>query len=356
MYERVALPDGRAVLGTIHDGEAWAAVSCRPCCLVALPLGAAANGRRPVRRWFFSAQPVSVGQSPALAQGGHFAVLLDDGSIWRCSFAARRAPPRPSKRSKAARGGSTSFAIETDARSPVPPRLQRRAARRTLCRAPRIVLSVAVRRSVAGTQEHGQAQKVGLVQPNAKLMHVLDDCVQAFSWDHSGGPVSCKMLFCVLCLAAKWPSDGLFQHCRTSASFFLTLQESTRACCCVRPGGHSGRLAQCHAAASFNAGLVPRAAPLERISVPAAATGWQLHRIFNPFDPLSRSFPRTQKPRVCIAFGSSKVGLGLVALFAWWHMVLVSSDGSQHIGRHLASRERRLGHKPRLFGLGVTRI
>lgn len=149
-YERVALPDGRALLGTVQGGEsaqkqAWVAVSCRPCCLAALPLGAAGDERRPARRWFFSAQPVSVGQSPALARGGDFAVLLDDGSIWRCSFAARRAPPRPSKRAKAAKSGSTSFAIETDARSPAPPRLECRAAHRALCmRAPRIVLNVGV--------------------------------------------------------------------------------------------------------------------------------------------------------------------------------------------------------------------
>ena len=127
LHGRVALSEGRAVVGTVVlDGggaqQAWTAVSCRPCCLAALPLGGEADGLRTLR-WFFHAQPVSVSQSQLLAQRGDFIVLLDDGGVWRCSLTARRAPQRPSKRAKAAKGSSStaSFAIETDARSPACP-------------------------------------------------------------------------------------------------------------------------------------------------------------------------------------------------------------------------------------------
>lgn len=124
LHERVALPEGRAVVGTVvQDGggaqQAWTAVSCRPWCLAAFPLGGEAEGRQTLR-WFFQAQPISVSQNHLLAQCGDFILLLDDGAVWRCSLVtAQRAPQRPSKRAKAAKGSpsTASFAIESDARS-----------------------------------------------------------------------------------------------------------------------------------------------------------------------------------------------------------------------------------------------
>ena len=130
LRENIALPDGRAVLGTLVAGHpaarSWTAVSSRPCCLAAFPAGAsasagsgdAAGGEQARMRWFFPGQPISVSQTATLARQGEFVVLLDDGGVWLCSFASRQAA-RPSKRSKhaSAKSKGLSFAIENDARS-----------------------------------------------------------------------------------------------------------------------------------------------------------------------------------------------------------------------------------------------
>ena len=123
MREQIALPDGRALLGAIvtidEDApRAYTAVSSRPCCLTAMPVSCDVDGEKTARRWFFPAQPISISQNRALAQQGEFVVLLDDGGVWRCSFAVKR-DARPNKRAKSAKGkaSSLSFAIETDNRS-----------------------------------------------------------------------------------------------------------------------------------------------------------------------------------------------------------------------------------------------
>jgi len=121
--ERIALPEGCAILGTLaveEDTEAprvFIAVSSRPCCLAAISI-TGDIGRGLARRWFFAAQPISVSQNRALAHRGEFVVLLDDGGVWRCSFAVKRVV-HPSKKSKTVKATSSvlSFVIHSDARS-----------------------------------------------------------------------------------------------------------------------------------------------------------------------------------------------------------------------------------------------
>jgi len=168
MRERIALPDGRVVLGTLvaedPAARAWTAVSSRPCCLAAIPTDASggrqAAGSDQTRRWFFTGQPISVSQTAALARQSEFVVLLNDGAVWLCSFAARQAA-RPSKRSKhaSAKLKGRSFAIEADTRA-----------------------------SAAGAQDYGEARKLAHVRPGAKFIHAQEDRAVVISWDNFGGP------------------------------------------------------------------------------------------------------------------------------------------------------------------------
>jgi hypothetical protein len=172
MREVIALQEGRTLLGplVIIDEEsrrAWTAVSSRPCCLAAIPVecnaGEVAQGVCPnkqVRRWFFTAQPISISQNLDMARQGQFVVLLDDCSVWRCSFALKR-ESRLKKRSKTSTGDSNglSFAIETDARS-----------------------------VAAGAHDLGEAHKVANVRPGAKIVYAQEDRVVIVSWEHFGGP------------------------------------------------------------------------------------------------------------------------------------------------------------------------
>jgi hypothetical protein len=171
MRERIALPDGRVILGTLvaedPAARAWSAVSSRPCCLAAIPTDASgssggrqAAGSDQTRRWFFPGQPISVSQTAALARQSEFVVLLDDGAVWLCSFAARQAA-RPSKRSKhaSAKLKGRSIAIEADTRA-----------------------------SAAGAQNCGEARKLAHVRPGAKIIHAQEDRAVVISWDNFGGP------------------------------------------------------------------------------------------------------------------------------------------------------------------------
>ena len=165
--ENIALPEGRAVLGTLVTEDAgvprtWAAVSSRPCCLVAMPVvhGSGSDENRQTRRWFFSSQPVSISQTYALTVQAEFVVLLDDGTVWRCSFAVKRTD-RGRKRSKTAKTTACglSFSIETDARV-----------------------------TAAGAQDHGETRLIANVTAGGKIIYAQDDRAIVVSWEHYGGP------------------------------------------------------------------------------------------------------------------------------------------------------------------------
>ena len=185
-HERLALPDGPAVLGTLCSGtQVWVAASSRPCCLAAFPSagdagGGAQNLREPVLRWFLPAQPVGVSQNAEQAEQGSFVVLLDDGTVWLCSLVPKQ-PARPNKRPKTHTDKSRTvpFAIESDA---------------------------GARLSSKGAQMHGEGREIAHVHGDAKIVYSQRDRALIVSWDDIDGSG-----LCIASLPLNPEADGSVQ-------------------------------------------------------------------------------------------------------------------------------------------------